>query len=101
MPKSFAVAAMLLFAAASVAAQSSGAQPAGDGGAYYQFVLGLHLETAGDAAGAVAAYQRAEKLDPQSAEVPAALAALYARMNRSTDAVAAGEGPGQGGAHHP
>jgi tetratricopeptide (TPR) repeat protein len=91
MPKSFAVAAMLLFAAASVAAQSSGAQPAGDGGAYYQFVLGLHLETAGDAAGAVAAYQRAEKLDPQSAEVPAALAALYARMNRSTDAVAAGE----------
>ncbi|HEV3217851.1 MAG TPA: tetratricopeptide repeat protein [Vicinamibacterales bacterium] len=92
MLKSFAVAAMLLLAAAGVAAaQSSGAQPADDGGAYYQFVLGLHLETAGDAAGAVAAYQRAEKIDPQSAEIPAALAALYARMNRGADAVAAGE----------
>src|SRR5580704_5248525 len=92
MPRNFAVAAMLLLAAGSVpAAQSAGAQPADDGGAYYQFVLGLHLETAGDAAGALAAYQQAEKLDPKSAEIPAALAALYARMNRGADAVAAGE----------
>ena len=31
------------------------------------------------------------RLDPQSAEIPAALAALYARLNRQTDAIAAGE----------
>ena len=40
---------------------------------------------------AAAAYEQAEKLDPKSAEVPAALAALYARMNRAPDAIAAGE----------
>jgi hypothetical protein len=39
------------------------------------FLLGLHPETAGDSAGAAAAYEQAEKLDPQSAEIPAALAA--------------------------
>jgi tetratricopeptide (TPR) repeat protein len=62
-----------------------------EGGAFYQFLLGLHLETDGDSAGAVSAYERAEKLDPQSAEVPAALAALYARLNRTPDAIAAAE----------
>jgi tetratricopeptide (TPR) repeat protein len=78
----------LLVAGARMGAQA--AQPDA-GGAYYQFLLGLHLEMAGDAQGAAAAYQQAEKLDPQSAEIPAALAALYARLNRATDAVAAGE----------
>ena len=61
------------------------------GGAYYEFMIGLQLESQGDSAGATAAYQRAERLDPQSAEIPAALAELYARMNRPADAIAAGE----------
>ena len=61
------------------------------GGAYYEFMMGLQLESQGDSAGAAAAYQRAERLDPQSAEIPAALAELYARMNRPADALAAGE----------
>jgi tetratricopeptide (TPR) repeat protein len=73
-----------------VSAQSPSPQ-ANQGGAYYQFLLGLHLESEGDAKGAAAAYEAAEKLDPQSAEIPAALAALYARTNRATDAVTAGE----------
>ena len=53
--------------------------------------MGLQLEGQGDSAGASAAYERAERLDPQSAEIPAALAELYVRMNRPADAVAAGE----------
>jgi tetratricopeptide (TPR) repeat protein len=61
------------------------------GGAYYEFMMGLHFESQGDSTEALAAYQRAERLDPQSAEIPAALAELYARMNRPADAIAAGE----------
>ena len=83
------IVAVLAFGARADA-QSAGAVP-GPGGAYYQFLLGLHLEMSGDATGAAAAYEQAEKLDPQSAEIPAALAALYARLNRGTDAIAAGE----------
>ena len=53
--------------------------------------MGMHLETQGDAPARAAAYQRAERLDPTSAEIPAALAELYARLNRPADAIAAGE----------
>jgi tetratricopeptide (TPR) repeat protein len=92
MRKTFLVTAALLVGASSPwSAQSKLSPPEEAGGAYFEFVLGLHLESMGDAAGATAAYQRAEKLDPQSAEIPAALAELYARMNRQTDAIAAGE----------
>src|SRR5258705_10877787 len=88
----------LLAAGARMGAQA--AQP-DTGGAYYQFLLGLHLEMTGDAQGAAAAYEQAEKLDPQSAEIPAALAALYARLNRGPDAIAAGERGGNGATSHP
>lgn len=67
------------------------AQTARAGGAYYEFIIGLALEMEGDAAGASAAYERAARLDPASAEIPAALATLYARQNRTSDAVAAAE----------
>ena len=83
---------LLSFAgASSVAAQTNPAPAGTPGGAYYEFMMGLQLETQGDGPGATAAYQRAEKLDPTSAEIPAALAELYARLNRPADAVAAGE----------
>ena len=62
-------------------AQTKPAPADAAGGAYYEFMMGMHLETQGDAPGAAAAYQRAEKLDPASAEIPAALAELYARLN--------------------
>ena len=83
--------ALIVAASSFGSAQSKLSPPEEAGGAYFEFVLGLHLESMGDAAGATAAYQRAEQLDPKSAEIPAALAELYARMNRPTDAVAAGE----------
>ena len=84
--------AVLLYAAAGVAgAQSTPAPGDTSGAAYYEFMMGLHLETRGDGPGATAAYLRAEKLDPTSAEIPAALAELYARLNRPAEAIAAGE----------
>src|SRR4029450_8919060 len=68
---------LLMFGASSVAAQTKPAPAENPGGAYYEFMMGLQLETQGDGPGASAAYQRAEKLDPTSAEIPAALAELY------------------------
>ena len=57
----------------------------GADGAYYEYVLGLHLEAQGDAAGATAAYQRAEKLDPHGDIPPRSLSVRT--MNQPTDAV--------------
>lgn len=82
---------LLLVTSTAAFAQPKSAPPESGGGAYYEFLMALHLESQGDGAGAAAAYQRAERLDPLSAEIPAALAELYARLNRPADAVAAGE----------
>jgi tetratricopeptide (TPR) repeat protein len=91
MQKPLLVAIVALAGAVSVSAQTRPAPTDTAENAYYEFMVGLHLESQGDAAGASAAYLRAERLDPRSAEIPAALAELYARMNRSADAIAAGE----------
>ena len=56
------------------------------GEAYYEFLLGRHLESEGDVDEAIAAYERARVLDPRSAEPPAELAALYARQGRFAEA---------------
>ncbi len=85
------VAAAVLSTVSSALAQTKPSPPDRPGAAYYEFMMGLQLEGQGDSAGASAAYERAERLDPQSAEIPAALAELYVRMNRPADAVAAGE----------
>jgi tetratricopeptide (TPR) repeat protein len=90
MQKSFVIVVMLCAGASSVFAQAKAPADAG-GGAYYEFMMGLQLELRGDAPGATAAYLRAEQLDPTSAEIPAALAELYARLNRPAEAIAAGE----------
>jgi hypothetical protein len=91
MQKSLLLLVMMFAGAGTAIAQSKPAPGDATGGAYYEFMLGLHLETKGDASGATAAYLRAEKLDPTSAEIPAALAELYQRLNRPADAIAAGE----------
>lgn len=72
--------------------------------AYYQFLLGRSLEDDGDIEGAITAFGRASKLDPASADIPAELAALYARQSRVTEAIASAEAalkirPGHSEAH--
>jgi len=84
------------------AAQTQGARPAAAqpaavpavgrvAEAYYQFMLGRHLESEGDVDGAVKAYQNAARLDPKAAEIPAELAALYARENQARQAISFAE----------
>lgn len=59
--------------------------------AFYEFILARHLDANDDVEGAILALQRAAKLDPASAEIPAELASLYGRQNRIKEAIAAGE----------
>ena len=68
-------------------------QPATDktAEAYEQFLLGHRLEENDDDAGAIAAYKRAMELDPQAADIPAELAALYLRQNKVQDAMSTAE----------
>ena len=76
-------------------AAATGQEPAEPGAreadAYYQFLLGRRLESAGDIENAIKAFQRAALADPRSAEIPAELAALYARQSRPSDSIAAAE----------
>jgi tetratricopeptide (TPR) repeat protein len=76
--------------AATAAAQSSPPQAAEPPAqAYYEFMMARRLEADGDMAGALAALERARRLDPESAEVLAEVAALHARHNRGEDALKA------------
>ena len=79
-------------AARAASAQAAPADAAAKGGdAYAQFMLGRHLETTDDIAGAIAAFKRAAQLDPQSSDILAELAGLYMRQSRLEEAVTAGE----------
>ena len=70
---------------------ATSASPASAAEAYYQFLLGRHLEGDGQIDKAVAAYQRAATLDPMSSAIPAELAGLYARQGRIKDATGAAD----------
>jgi tetratricopeptide (TPR) repeat protein len=59
--------------------------------ALYEFMMARRLESSGDEAGALAALERARKLDPKAAEIPAEIAGYYYRQNRPAEAVAAAE----------
>lgn len=59
--------------------------------AYYEFMMARRLEADGDSAGALAALERAQKLDPGSAEILAERAALHARRNEAGPAREAAE----------
>jgi tetratricopeptide (TPR) repeat protein len=81
-----------VIAAQPAAAQTASADPAARAGeAYSQYMLGRHLETTDDIAGAISAFKRASQLDPQSSDIVAELAGLYMRQSRLEEAVAAGE----------
>ena len=91
MHKPIVVVLMVCATASFASAQQKPAPADPAGGAYYEYMMGLQLEMQGDGPGATAAYLRAERLDPSSAEIPASLAELYARLNRPAEAIAAGE----------
>ena len=73
--------------AAPAAAQTGDAESVAT--AYYQYLLGRHLESANRIDEAIAAHRRAAELDPGAAQIPAELANLYARHGRLPEAVAA------------
>lgn len=73
--------ALLALPAAGAQAQPPDATPG------YYFMLGRHLESAGKIDEAIAAHQRAIALAPDSAELRAELAGLYARQDRAREAL--------------
>ena len=70
------------------AAQPEAAAAATQAEAYRLFLHGRHLESAGDVEAAMRAYREAAELDPESGELLAELASVYARRNQNDEAVA-------------
>jgi tetratricopeptide (TPR) repeat protein len=62
-----------------------------DAPAAYYFMLGRHLEDADKIQEAIAAHKKAIEIEPQSAELRAELAALYARQDRAREALETAE----------
>jgi len=55
--------------------------------AFYEFLLARRLAASGDAAGSLAALQRAQKLDPDSAGIAAEMAGAHARQQQAQAAI--------------
>ncbi|MEY4635617.1 MAG: hypothetical protein RJA55_1415 [Acidobacteriota bacterium] len=55
--------------------------------AFYEFLMARRLEAAGDTAGSMAALQRAQALDPNSAEIAAEMAGAHARQDQAQSAM--------------
>jgi tetratricopeptide (TPR) repeat protein len=79
--RTVAVSAVLVPALASAQPASTVAERLPSADAYYEFMLARRLESGGDTKGALAALERAQKLDPASAALHAERAGLYAREN--------------------
>jgi tetratricopeptide (TPR) repeat protein len=77
------VVSLALPAAAAAQSGTAGA----DGGAGYYFLLGRHYESLGDIDKAIEAHKQALALQPDSAELRAELAGVYARQDRAAEAV--------------
>lgn len=85
-------AVLLVFAATPARAQTTAPAPQDPKAqAQYEFMMARHMESEGDMPAALAALERARKLDPQAAEIPAELAGYYQRQNRTPEAVTAAE----------
>src|SRR5687768_9439097 len=77
---------------AQVPARAQSNRPgASDATPGYYFLLGRHLESQGKIDEAIAAHRRAIDLEPESAELRAELAGLYARQDRAVEALDAAE----------
>jgi tetratricopeptide (TPR) repeat protein len=80
-----------LLAAIPARAQSANTSSVPPAQAYFEFLLARRLEASGDTAGALAALERAQSLDPRSAEILAEIAGFHARQNDGDKAIAAAE----------
>jgi len=69
-------------------AQAATVQPSARAEAYYQFSLGLQERLAGNVEEALAAYRRAQKLDPASSSIRVETARLLREMGRLDEALA-------------
>jgi tetratricopeptide (TPR) repeat protein len=88
--KSLGAAILLAMSVVPAAGQTTAAPPSDPKAqAMYEFMMARRLESTGDGAAALAALERARKLDPQSGEISAEIAGYYLRQNRTTEAVAA------------
>ena len=89
----FARAALVLLVTAGPALGQTVASPPGDpkAQAQFEFMMARRMESSGDVAGALASLERARKLDPGAAEIPAEIAGYCYRQNRPTDAIVAAE----------
>jgi tetratricopeptide (TPR) repeat protein len=81
-------AALVLLSAlgATLGAAQVAAQPSPSATAYFEFIRGRHLESLGQIPQALEAYRLAAEADPKSAAIPAEIATLNARANRTEDA---------------
>jgi tetratricopeptide (TPR) repeat protein len=77
---------------AAAAARQASAAPPPDPPASYYFLLGRHLEDVHKVEEAIAAHKKGIALQPESAELRAELAALYARQDRAREALDTAEG---------
>jgi tetratricopeptide (TPR) repeat protein len=84
-------AAILVVATAMPALAQTAAPADPKAQALFEFLMARRMEAEGDTAGALAALERAKALDPGAAEIPAEMAGLYSRQNRSADAVTAAQ----------
>ena len=88
----FARAAVLLLVTVTPALAQTAAAPADPKAqALFEFLMARRMESEGDNAGALAALERARKLDPNSAEIAAEIAGHHSRQSRMPEAIAAGE----------
>ena len=89
----FARAALVLMVTAGPAVAQTAASAPQDprAQAQFEFMMARRMESAGDLPGALAALERARKLDPEAAEIPAEIAGYYYRQNRASEAIAAAE----------
>jgi len=86
-----AVVLIVLAATPALAQTVASAQQDPKAQAQFEFMMGRRMESAGDTAGALASLERARKLDPGAAEIPAEIAGYFYRQNRPSDAVIAAE----------
>jgi tetratricopeptide (TPR) repeat protein len=92
--RSLVAAAVMLASPSSGSAQTPAPGPSAppSAQAYYEFMMARRLESDGDLKGALAALERAQSLDPRSAELQAERAAFHARQNEGEAARDAAEG---------